>query len=110
MGSRKVNKKREEVYVMKRNKIGLALFVVGAVLLGLATWGGLLWYGLGIRSAYPFGIVEYPAMPAVDPFQGLSPGFPFWGGFHLYLWSFIPYAAAMLILIGGLVMAQDKRR
>ena len=94
---------------MQRKTVGLSLFVVGAVLLGLASWGALLWYGLGIRSAYPFGISEYPAMPAVDPFQGLSPGFPFWGGFHLYLWSFIPYAAAMLMLIGGLIMAPGQK-
>ena|SRR3990172_3344141 len=94
---------------MQRKKVGLSLFVVGAVLLGLTTWGGLLWYGLGIRTAYPFGIIEYPAMPAVDPFQGLSPGFPFWGGLHLYLWSFIPYAAAMLMLIGGLIMAPVQK-
>ena len=98
---------------MQRKKVGLSLFVVGAVLLGLTTWGGLLWYGFGIRIAYPFGIIEYPAIPEVDPFNPplhLVPrDLPFWGGLHLYLWSFIPYAAAMLMLIGGLIMAPVQK-
>jgi hypothetical protein len=95
---------------MQRKKVGLSLFVVGAVLLGLTTWGALLWYGFGIPIAYPFGILEYPAMPeVVDPFKPPPPGLPFWGGLHLYLWSFIPYAAAMLMLIGGLIMAQVQK-
>jgi hypothetical protein len=76
---------------MQRKKVGLSLFVVGAVLLGLATWGGLLWYGLGIRTAYPFGIIEYPAMPAVDPFQARP--FPVWEGFTSLVVS--SHAAAM---------------
>ena len=94
---------------MQRKKVGISLFVVGAVLLGLTTWGALLWYGFGIRVAYPFGIYEYPAIPEVDPFKPPPPGLPFWGGLHLYLWNFIPYAAAMLMLIGGLIMAQGQK-
>ena len=99
---------------MKRNKISLSLFVVGAVLLGLTTWGSLFWYSFGIPIAYPFGIIEYPAaMPEVDPFnpplQGFPPGLPFWGGIHLYLWSFIPHVAATLMLIGGLITAKVQK-
>lgn len=98
---------------MKRNKISLSLFVVGAVLLGLTTWGSLFWYGFGIPTAYPFGIYEYPAIPEVDlfnpPLQGFPPGLPFWGGIHLYLWNFIPHAAAILMLIGGLITAKVQK-
>ena len=99
---------------MKGNKISLFLFVVGAVLLGLCTWGFLFWYGFGIPIAYPFGISVYPAaMPKVDPLNppllGFPPGLPFWGGIHLYLWSFIPHIAAMLMLIGGLITAKVQK-
>ncbi|MFX0201913.1 MAG: hypothetical protein ACFFCW_37865 [Candidatus Hodarchaeota archaeon] len=98
---------------MQRKKVGMSLFVVGVVLLGLTTWGALLWYSFGIPIAYPFGILEYPAIPEVDPFNPPPHLLPldlvFWGGLHLYLWFCIPLAAAMLMLIGGLIMAQIQK-